>query len=380
MELQCLQSYWWLIISILAAVLVFLLFVQGGQTLLYRANGVTMRQMMINSLGRKWEITYTTLVLFGGAFFAAFPLFYSTSFGGAYWLWSLILLSFVIQAFSYEFRRKPGNLFGRRFYDGLLFLNGSVGCVLLGVAVGTMFFGAEFTVAKGNIVDAQAPIISVWSDTHGIEAIFSLRNLLVGFTVLFLARMQAAFYFLNNLDGDPVIMSKNRRSMMINGGIFVVLFLVMMSFILAATGYEQQADGTIMAVKYKYFYNFVDMWWFAIIFLIGVVSVLYAIIYTILTPEHNSRGIWFSGAGTVLVIFSLFCILGFNGTAYYPSLLDPQSSLTIANSSSSEYTLTVMSWVSLAVPFVIAYIAYVWRKFDSTPITPEEVNEDEHLY
>lgn len=380
MELQHLQMYWWLIISVLAAILVFLLFVQGGQTLLYKANSTTMRQMMINSLGRKWEITYTTLVLFGGAFFAAFPLFYSTSFGGAYWLWSLILLSFVVQAFSYEFRRKPGNLFGRRFYDILLFLNGSVGCILLGVAVGGMIFGSEFTVSKGNIVDYGSPIISTWSSTHGLEAIFSLRNLLVGFTILFLARMQAAFYFMNNLSSDPSMVSGNRRSMMINGGIFVVLFLVMMSFILAATGYRHTADGTIEEVKYIYFYNFVDMWWFAIIFLVGVIAVLYAIIYTILTPEHNRRGIWFSGAGTILVIFSLFCIMGFNGTAYYPSLLDPQSSLTISNSSSSEYTLTVMSWVSLAVPFVIAYIAYVWYKFDSKPLTQEEVNEDDHLY
>ena len=380
MELQHLQMYWWLIISVLAAILVFLLFVQGGQTLLYKANSTTMRQMMINSLGRKWEITYTTLVLFGGAFFAAFPLFYSTSFGGAYWLWLLILLSFVVQAFSYEFRRKPGNLFGRRFYDILLFLNGSLGCILLGVAVGGMFFGSEFTVSKGNIVDYGSPIISTWSSTHGLEAIFSLRNLLVGFTILFLARMQASFYFMNNLSSDPSMVSGNRRSMMINGGIFVVLFLVMMSFILAATGYREGADGTIEEVKYVYFYNFVDMWWFAIIFLVGVVAVLYAIIYTILTPEHNRRGIWFSGAGTILVIFSLFCVLGFNGTAYYPSLLDPQSSLTISNSSSTEYTLTVMSWVSLAVPFVIANIAYVWYKFDSKPLTQDEVNEDDHLY
>ena len=380
MELQHLQMYWWLIISVLAAILVFLLFVQGGQTLLYKANSTTMRQMMINSLGRKWEITYTTLVVFGGAFFAAFPLFYSTSFGGAYWLWSLILLSFVVQAFSYEFRRKPGNLFGRRFYDILLFLNGSLGCILLGVAVGGMFFGSEFTVSKGNIVDYGSPIISTWSSTHGLEAILSLRNLLVGFTILFLARMQSAFYFMNNLSSDPAMVSGNRRSMMINGGIFVVLFLVMMSFILAATGYREGADGTIEEVKYVYFYNFVDMWWFAIIFLVGVAAVLYAIIYTILTPEHNRRGIWFSGAGTILVIFSLFCVLGFNGTAYYPSLLDPQSSLTISNSSSTEYTLTVMSWVSLAVPFVIAYIAYVWYKFDSKPLTQEEVNEDDHLY
>ncbi|MCI5783044.1 MAG: cytochrome d ubiquinol oxidase subunit II [Bacteroidales bacterium] len=380
MELHDLQTYWWILISIIGALLVFLLFVQGGQTLLYRANGVTMRQMMINSLGRKWEITFTTLVLFGGAFFAAFPLFYSTTFGGAYWLWSLILLSFVVQAFSYEFRRKPGNLFGRRFYDILLFINGCAGCILLGVAVGTMFFGAEFTIAKGNIANAESPMISTWSNTHGIEAIYSLKNLLVGFTVLYLARTQAAFYFMNNLDGDQVIMSRSRRSMMINGGIFVVLFLIMMSFIFAATGYEEQPDGSIIAVKYKYFYNMIDMWWIGLIFLAGVTTVVFSIIYTILTPEHNRRGIWYCGIGTVLTIFALFCILGLNNTAYYPSLLDVNSSLTITNSSSSQYTLTVMSYASLFVPVVLAYIGYVWYKFDSEHITPEEMDKEDHLY
>ncbi len=380
MEIQALQTYWWILISVIAAILVFLLFVQGGQTLIYRADGVTMRQMMINSLGRKWEITFTTLVLFGGAFFAAFPLFYSTTFGGAYWLWLLILLSFVIQAFSYEFRRKPGNLFGRRFYDILLFINGCAGCILLGVAVGTMFFGAEFTIDKCNIANTSQPVISIWSDTHGIEALFSLKNLLVGFTLLFLARTQAAFYFMNNLAGDQIVMSRNRRSMMINGGIFVVLFLIMMAFIFAATGYKEMEDGSIVAVKYKYFHNMVDMWWFGITFLVGVIAVVYAIVYTILTPEHNRRGIWYCGAGTILTIFSLFCVLGLNDTAYYPSLLDVNSSLTIHNSSSSEYTLTVMSWASLFIPVVIAYIAYVWRKFDADHITPEEMDSNEHLY
>lgn len=379
MDLHFLQTYWWIIVSIVGALLVFLLFVQGGQTLLFRTGSVTTRQMMINSLGRKWEITFTTLVLFGGAFFAAFPLFYSTAFGGAYWLWLLILLSFVIQAFSYEFRRKPGNLFGTTFYDSLLFINGCAGCVLLGVAVGTMFFGAEFSIAKGNITDAASPVISRWVPSHGLEAILSFKNLLVGFTILFLARMQAAFYFMNNLSGDASVMSRNRRSMMINGGIFVVLFLVMMAFIFTATGYEQTPEG-ITSVKYKYFLNMVEMWWIAVIFLAGVVAVLYAIIYTIINPEHNRRGIWFSGTGTILVVFSLLAVLGLNGTAYYPSLLDPQSSLTLENSSSSEYTLKVMAGASLFVPVVLAYIAYVWHKFDSTPITPEEVKEDDHLY
>lgn len=381
MTLLHLQQYWWLLISILAALLVFFLFVQGGQTMFLGIRDTTSRQMMVNSIGRKWELTFTTLVVFGGAFFASFPLFYSTSFGGAYWLWMMILLSFIIQAFSYEFRRKPGNIFGTRFYDSLLFINGCAGCVLLGVAVGTMFFGGEFTITKGNILDISDPVISVWAPTHGLEAILSWENLLLGFTILFLARMQGAFYFLNNFRKSPDLISRCRREMIINGGIFVVLFLIFIATLFSATGYGVEADGTVIPVKYKYFFNMIEMWWFGVLFLIGVVLVLYAIIGTILMPARNSRGIWYSGSGTILVIISLFCCLGFNDTAYYPSVTDIQSSLTITNSSSTEFTLKVMSYVSLFIPIVIAYISYVWYKMDKQPITPAEIEDGkDHQY
>ena len=380
MELICLQQYWWLIISVLGAVLVFLLFVQGGQTMFLDTNDITARQMMVNSIGRKWELTFTTLVTFGGAFFASFPLFYSTSFGGAYWLWMLILLSFIIQAISYEFRRKPGNIFGTRFYDILLFFNGSVGCILLGVAVGTMFFGGEFTIVKTNILDPGAPVISQWSDSHGLEAISDWRNLLLGLVVLFLARMQAGFYFINNLSDDDDVISRARRETIINGGIFVVLFLVFIAVLFTTTGYAYNPEtGEITADSNRYLFNLIEMWWFGALFLIGVVVVLFALFRMLLKPDWKG-GIWFSGLGTVLVILSLFAALGYNNTAYQPSITDPQSSLTIVNSSSTLFTLKTMTIVSVLVPFVIAYIAYVWRKMDATPITPDEVKADDHLY
>ena len=380
MELICLQQYWWLIISVLGAVLVFLLFVQGGQTMFLDTNDITARQMMVNSIGRKWELTFTTLVTFGGAFFASFPLFYSTSFGGAYWLWMLILLSFIIQAISYEFRRKPGNIFGTRFYDILLFFNGSVGCILLGVAVGTMFFGGEFSIVKTNILDPGAPVISQWSDSHGLEAISDWRNLLLGLVVLFLARMQAGFYFINNLSDDDDVISRARRETIINGGIFVVLFLVFIAVLFTTTGYAYNSEtGEITADSNRYLFNLIEMWWFGALFLIGVVMVLFALFRMLLKPDWKG-GIWFSGLGTVLVILSLFAALGYNNTAYQPSITDPQSSLTIVNSSSTLFTLKTMTIVSVLVPFVIAYIAYVWRKMDATPITPDEVKADDHLY
>lgn len=380
MELIHFQQYWWLIISILGALLVFFLFVQGGQTMFLGTRDAVALQMMVNSIGRKWELTFTTLVTFGGAFFASFPLFYSTSFGGAYWLWMLILLSFIIQAVSYEFRRKPGNIFGTRFYDTLLFINGSVGCILLGVAVGTMFFGGEFSIVKTNILDPGAPVISQWASSHGLEAIGDWRNLLLGLVVLFLARMQAGFYFLNNLADDDDVTSRARRETIINGGIFVVLFLVFIAVLFTTTGYAYDpATGIVTADSYRYLFNLIDLWWFGALFLIGVLMVLYALFRMLFKPGWRC-GIWFSGIGTVLVILSLFAILGYNNTVYLPSLTDLQSSLTIANSSSTLFTLKTMSIVSILVPFVIAYIAYVWRKMDATPITPDEVRADDHMY
>lgn len=378
MELEYLQNYWWLLIAVLGAVLVFLLFVQGGQSMLLQRPDATERSMMVNSLGRKWELTFTTLVVFGGAFFASFPLFYSTSFGGAYWLWMLILISFVLQAVSYEFRSKPGNIFGTRTYDTFLFLNGCFGCILLGVAVGTMFFGAEFTVTKTNILDASAPVISQWAPTHGLEAIGNWRCLVLGVMVLFLARTQASLYFLSNLGGDRQLSVKNRKSVLVNGAVFVVLFLLFVYLLLTASGVEYSPDGTVTMVSYKYLTNYLQMWWAALLLLVGVVLVLGGIIWSVLSPTFT-KGIWLSGAGTVLVVLTLFFVAGYNNTAYYPSLLDTASSLTIRNSSSTLFTLKVMSYVSILVPFVLAYIWYVWRKMDAKPITPAELRTD-HKY
>lgn len=378
MELQCLQAYWWLIISVLGAILVFLLFVQGGQSLLCSTDG-NYHRLMVNSLGRKWEFTFTTLVVFGGAFFASFPLFYSTSFGGAYWLWMLILVSFVVQAFSYEFRRRKGNIYGTRFYDGLLMFNGLFGCVMLGVAVGMMFFGAEFTVTKGNILDGSAPVISQWVSTHGLEAMIVPGSLLLGFAVFFLARTQACLYFLNNISAGDGFVKLMRKKVLVNGLIFAVLFVVFLIVLLTADGYRYGEGNVFYKVEYIYWHNLLEMWWCLPILLVGVLMVLYAI-FGASFGKITRSAIWFSGIGTVLVVLVLFWLAGYNSTAYYPSLIDPQSSLSIANSSSSRFTLTVMSWVSVLVPFVLAYIWYVWRKMNDTPLTDKELDADHHVY
>ncbi len=377
--LEYLQAYWWLLISVFGGLLVFLLFVQGGQSmLLCRANNQAERTMMVNALGRKWELTFTTLVVFGGAFFASFPLFYSTSFGGAYWLWMLILFSFIVQAVSYEFRTKPGNLFGTPTYDVFLFINGLVGCVLLGVAVGGFFFGNEFTVSKGNLLDTSAPVISTWASTHGLEAIANWRNLLLGFTVFFLARTLASLYFINCIAGDEAFLRRQRRSVLINGAVFVLLFLIFAAVLLTSSGVEVTPEGMV-EVPFKYFGNFVALWWVGAIFLVGVVLVLGGVIGSVMLPDYR-RGIWPAGIGTFLVVVCLFCVAGYNSTAYYPSVQDINSSLTIANSSSSEFTLTAMSIASLLAPFVLAYIAYVWRKMNATPITEAEMASTSHKY
>ena len=377
--IEDLQNYWWLLIAVLGAALVFLLFVQGGQSMLLGRMEAVERTMMVNALGRKWELTFTTLVVFGGAFFASFPLFYSTSFGGAYWLWMLILFSFILQAVSYEFRSKPGNVFGTRVYDAFLFINGCVGCVLLGVAVGMMFFGAEFEVTKTNLLDSSAPVISSWVPTHGLEAIANWRCLVLGFAVLFLARTQASLYFLSAIGHDAKFIASQRRSVLINGAIFVVLFLLFPFLLLTADGVEVAADGSMRWVSNKYLWNFLDLWPISIIFLLGVVAVLAGVLGTALLPRFKG-GIWYSGAGTIAVVVALLCMAGYNNTAYYPSLIDVSSSLTIRNSSSSLFTLEVMSWVSIITPFVIAYIAYVWRKMDTGRITPAEMESTSHKY
>ena len=373
-----LQNYWWLIMSVLGALLVFLLMVQGGQSMLIHYAKPNKRALLINSMGRKWELTYTTLVTFGGAFFASFPLFYSTSFGGAYWLWMLILFSFVIQAISYESRSKPGNIYGSRFYDTLLLINGIVGPVLLGVAVATMFFGAEFTVTKSNILNVQGSTISQWGPQHGIEAIFNWKNLLFGVMVFFLARTLASLYFINNIDDDEVNASQ-RHLLLINAGVFVPLFLAVVVVILTSPGVGYDDGGNMEWVAYKYLKNFLALWWALIILLLGVVMVLYGVIKTLIKGDFK-QGIWPAGIGTVLVVMTLFWVMGYNNTAYLPSLLDVQSSLTLRNSSSSEFTLTVMSVVSILVPFVLAYIAYCWYKMDRRKLTSDELNNTDHKY
>lgn len=376
-----LQQYWWLVVSLLGAILVFLLFVQGGNSLLF-CMGKTeeQRKMMVNSTGRKWEFTFTTLVTFGGAFFASFPLFYSTSFGGAYWLWMIILFSFVLQAVSYEFQSKAGNLLGRRTYQIFLVINGFIGPVLLGGAVATFFTGSAFYINKGNMTDTVMPIISQWGNGwHGLDALANIWNVVMGLAVYFLARVLGALYYINNID-DKVLNEKSRRLVLHNAILFLVFFLAFLIRTLLAEGFAVNPETQQVYMEpYKYFNNFIEMPVVLVLFLVGVVLVLFGIGRTVLKPAFD-KGIWYTGIGTVLTVLSLFLIAGYNNTAYYPSTLDLQSSLTLANSSSSEFTLKVMAYVSIFVPFVIAYIFYAWRSIDRKKITQDELNQGGHSY
>ena len=365
-----LQNYWWLLISILGALLVFLMFVQGGQSLLVCLPDDAEKSIIVNSLGKKWELTFTTLVVFGGAFFASFPLFYSTSFGGAYWLWMLILFTFVVQAVSYKYRKKDGNIYGSRFYDTLLAVNGFFAPVLIGVAVGTMFFGAEFTVTKTNILNSASSTISQWGPLHGLEAILCWKNLLLGFMLLFLARTLAALYLVNNISDQPME-DKLRKHLLYDAAIFVVLFLAFVAVLFTSKGVST-ASGVASWQDYKYLDNAIEMWWCLAVFVVGTLLVLGGIVPTILRAGYK-KGIWLSGFGVVLVVLTLFWLLGYNDTAYYPSLIDVTNSLSIRNSSSSEFTLTVMSIVSLLIPFVLAYIVYAWYSLDKRKITRKEI-------
>ncbi len=383
MTLEYLQNYWWILISVLGGILVFMLFVQGGQSMILSTGDPVRKSLIVNCMGRKWELTFTSLVVFGGAFFASFPLFYSTSFGGAYWLWILILFSFIVQAISYEYRSKKGNVYGTKTYDVFLFINGLVGCILLGVAVSMFFFGTEFSVARGNLLDSGSPVISQWASTHGFEAIFNWKNLILGVAVFFLARMQAALYMMNCITDDKNFFKILKQKALINGGIFVVFFLWFLAMMLTAAGYTAtlNADYSVTAEEtpFKYFHNYVHLWWAGISLLLGVVLVLFGLLKSVFS-KHFTKGIWFSGIGTFLVVVSLFWVAGFNDTAFYPSLIDPASSLTIRNASSSEFTLTAMSYVSIIVPFVVAYIAYVWHSMDRKKLTPEEIETTSHKY
>lgn len=376
-----LQHYWWFLVSLLGALLVFLLFVQGGNSLLFRLGRTEdERTMLVNSTGRKWEFTFTTLVTFGGAFFASFPLFYSTSFGGAYWLWMIILFTFVLQAVSYEFQSKLGNLLGKRTYQYFLVLNGLVGPVLLGVAVATFFNGSEFLVSKGNLTDELMPVISQWANGwHGLDALAHPTNLLLGFAVFFLSRLLGTLYFINNVRSESLV-QRCRRQLVVDGIPFLLLFLAFVAHVLLKDGFAVQPEtGEIAMEPFKYFNNLIAMPYLLVLFLMGVVGVLFGLGKSIFCKTYT-RGIWFTGVGTVLTVLALLLTVGYNHTAYYPSTADLQSSLTLSNSCSSLFTLQTMAYVSVLVPFVLAYIVYAWRAIDRKPITEEEIKRDEHLY
>ena len=377
-----LQQYWWFVVSLLGAILVFLLFVQGGNSLIFCLGKTEeQRKMIINSTGRKWEFTFTTLVTFGGAFFASFPLFYSTSFGGAYWLWMIILFTFVLQAVSYEFQSKAGNLLGKTAYRVFLVLNGVVGPVLLGGAVATFFTGSAFYINKGNIADTMMPVISSWANAgHGLDALLNPWNVVLGLAVFFLARILGSLYFINNIS-DADLVKRCRRALWGNTGLFLIFFLSFVIRTLLAEGYAVNPEnGEIFMEPYKYLTNFIEMPVVLVVFLIGVLAVLWGIIRTLWKPAFD-KGIWFAGAGTVLTVLALLLVAGYNNTAYYPSTADLQSSLTLANSCSSQFTLRVMAYVSILVPFVLAYIFYAWRSIDRKKIDAKEMqDEGGHAY
>ena len=376
-----LQHYWWLLVSLLGGILVFLLFVQGGQSLLYAVgHNEQERRTLTNTTGRKWELTFTTLVVFGGAAFAAFPLFYSTTFGGAYWVWMLILFCFVIQAVSYEYQAKKGNFLGTTTYRIFLMINGIGGPLLLGTAVGTFFNGAQFIVSKEQLTDTIAPVISTWATPwHGLEAVAVVWNVLLGLAVLFLARTLALLYFVNAL-GEADLVARCRKRLLPEAIIFLVCFLAFLIHLLLQDGFAVDADtGVVFMQANKYWLNLVQQPVVLILLLLGVVGVLVGILRTLLS-QRSRDGIWWSGAGTVLAVLALLLLAGWNNTAFYPSVADLQSSLTIRNASSSLFTLRVMAYVSILIPFVLAYIVYAWRAINNKPITHEEIEQAHHAY
>ena len=365
-----LQQYWWIIVSLLGSILVFLMFVQGGQSLLYFVGKTEEeRNLIVNSIGRKWGFTFTTLVTFGGAFFASFPLFYSTSFGGAYWVWMLILVCFVLQAISYEFRSKPNNILGQRTYENFLLINGVVGTVLVGTAVGTFFNGAVFSINDMNLSRWETPY-------HGLEAALIPHNLLLGLSVFLLARVLALLYFINNIKNEQIA-TRSKIRLLRNASVFVICFVTFLVMLIQKDGFNYDPETKIVNMEpYKYLHNLIAMPAVLVMLLSGIVLVLYGIIHSLISSRFK-RGIWYAGPGTILTVMSLFLIAGFNHTCFYPSLYDIQDSLTIENSSSSHYTLTAMSYVSLFVPFVLAYIFWAWRVIDSKKISSEELKEEE---
>ena len=370
---EFLQQYWWFLIALLGGLLVFLLFVQGGNALIFLAGKTEdQRQLIINSTGRKWELTFTTLVTFGGAFFASFPLFYSTSFGGAYWVWILILITFVFQAVSYEFQGKAGNLLGKDAFRWFLTLNGCLAPLLIGTAVGTFFTGSGFIVNKNAVADVGAPVISRWvGEWGGLEAVLNPFNVCFGLMVTLLTVSLGALYLINNIDDKP-LSDQLRKALVRSFVAFLVVLVAVLAQLLTMDGFGVNADGVVSMMPYKYLNNLLDMPVVLILFLVGAVLVVAGVALTVF-KQGFCRGIWLSGPGTVFVVMAIFMIAGYNGTAYYPSTADLQSSLTLSNSCSSEFTLTAMSIVSLIIPFVVAYIAYFWRKMDARSITTQEL-------
>lgn len=372
-----LQHYWWFIVSLLGALLVFLMFVQGANSMVFSlGHSDEERRVVVNSTGRKWEITFTTLVTFGGAFFASFPLFYSTSFGGAYWLWMVILFSFVLQAVSYEFQNKLGNILGTRTFQWMLVANGIIGPLLLGGAVATFFNGSNFVVDKGNLTSFQ-PVISHWANaSYGLDALLDPWNLVFGLAVFFLARILGTLYIINNVDDENI---RSRSSVRLVGCTitFLIFFLAFLVRTLLKEGFAvDPSTGLIVMEPMKYLHNLIAMWPLLIVFAVGVVLLLYGVGRTIVSKTYI-KGIWPAGTGVVLAVLALLLCAGWNNTAFYPSNADLQSSLTIANSCSSEFTLRTMFYVSLLVPFVVAYIAYVWYAMDKKKLTKEEVSDEE---
>jgi cytochrome d ubiquinol oxidase subunit II len=367
-----LQHYWWIIISLLASVLVFLMFVQGGQSMIFSLPKNSLQKtMLVNTMGRKWEFTFTTLVTFGGAFFASFPLFYSASFGGAYWVWIAILFSFIIQAIAYEFRSKPSNIFGQKTFDVFLFLNGSLGPFLIGVAVATFFTGSQFSLNEMNQVKWATP----W---HGLEALLNGRNLALGLAVLFLARTNGLLYIINSVD-DSELLERSNSKLIMNSITFLVFFLFFIITLLLSSGFAyNQGTEAVSMEKFKYLHNLFQMPFVLILFLAGVICVLYGIGITLFRASR--AGIWYTGIGTILTVLAMFFIAGFNGTAFYPSSIDLNSSLTINKASSSLFTLKTMMYVSFIVPFVIAYIWLAWKSINNKRITEEEMKTEGHIY
>lgn len=372
-----LQQYWWLLIALLGGLLVFLLFVQGGNALIFFAGkDEAERELIINSTGRKWELTFTTLVTFGGAFFASFPLFYSTSFGGAYWVWILILITFVFQAVSYEFQGKAGNLLGKNAFRTFLTLNGCLAPLLIGTAVGTFFTGSQFMVNKSAVGNIAAPTISSWANNwHGLEAVAEPFNVGFGLMVLCLAISLGALYMINNINNDKLA-AQLRSSLLISFVCFVLLLVFILVKLLTMDGFAVDAEGVVFMEKYKYLHNFLQMPAVSAMFLVGAVLLVAGVVLT-LVKQSFKRGIWLAAPGTVLAVMALFMIAGYNNTAYYPSTYDLQASLTLTNSCSSEFTLRTMAVVSLIIPFVVAYIAYFWHKMDKKSLTTEELNNSE---